>query len=114
MGAGWRRRNDWPSTAESRLPVVDYVAKGEGPWRWYDHVNPGLVATMLELGAQPARAVTALLTWWVLNVRWSAYRAKDVANVGGLLRSGGAVITERDRELAAEAGVPAVAAALDA
>jgi uncharacterized protein len=69
---------------------------------------------MLDLGAPPARALTALLSWWVLNVRWAGYRAKDVVSVVELLRAGAAVVTERDRELAAEAGVPAVVEAVGA
>jgi hypothetical protein len=77
-------------------------------------VLPATVATMLDLGAPPARALTALLNWWVLNVRWAGYRAKDVVNVVELLRAGAAVVTERDRELAAEAGVPAVVEAVGA
>jgi hypothetical protein len=48
------------------------------------------------------------------NVRWAAYRKGEVVNVIEVLRSGGAVVGARDRQLASEAGVSAVAAALDA
>jgi hypothetical protein len=75
---------------------------------------PATVATMLDLGAEPAEALTAVLNWWVANVRWAGYRAGEVVNVIEILRSGGATATARDRELATEAGVPAVRAALDA
>ena len=49
-----------------------------------------------------------------VNVRWAGYRAKDVVRVVEVLRAGAAVVTERDRELAAEAGVPAVVEAVGA
>lgn len=77
-------------------------------------VLPATVAALLELGAQPARAVTFLLGWWVPNVRWAAYRADEVVDVIEVLRVGGAVVSDRDRELATEAGVLKVVAALDA
>lgn len=77
-------------------------------------VLPATVATMLELGAEPAAALTAALTWWVANVRWAGYRAGEVVRVAEILRAGGAVVTARDRELADEAGVSAVVAALGA
>lgn len=73
---------------------------------------PATVGTLLELGAQPARALDVLLIWWTANVRWSAYRDKDVARIVAILRAGGAVVTDRHRELAREAGVPLVEAAL--
>ena len=75
-------------------------------------VLPASVGTLLELGAQPARALDALLVWWSVNVRWSGYRATEVAGVVGILRAGGAVVTDRHTELAAEAGAEAVRAAL--
>ncbi len=75
-------------------------------------VLPASVGTLLELGAQPARALDALLVWWSVNVRWSGYRATEVAGVVGILRAGGAVVTDRHAELAAEAGAGAVLAAL--
>jgi hypothetical protein len=77
-------------------------------------ILPATVATMLDLGAEPAKALTALLVWWAANARWFGYRAKEVVNVIERLRAGGAVVTTRDRELATEAGVSTVAAVLDA
>jgi hypothetical protein len=77
-------------------------------------ILPATVATMLDLGAEPAKALAALLVWWAANARWFGYRAKEVVNVIECLRAGGAVVTTRDRELATEAGVSTVAAALDA
>lgn len=72
------------------------------------------VAALLERGAEPAMALTALLTWWVTNVRWAGYRAGEVVRVLEILRAGGAVVTARDRELANEAGVSAVVDAVGA
>ncbi|MBJ7336905.1 ankyrin repeat domain-containing protein [Mycolicibacterium sp.] len=77
-------------------------------------VLPSTVATLLDLGAEPAKALTALLIWWAANVRWAAYRRGDVVRVVDLLRAGGAVVAPGDRELATEAGVSEVVAALDA
>jgi hypothetical protein len=77
-------------------------------------VLPATVATMLELGANPAGALSALLNWWSVNVRWVGYRAVDVVAVIEALRAGGAVVGERDLELATEAGIPTVVAALSA
>jgi ankyrin repeat protein len=74
---------------------------------------PATVAAMLDLGAQPAQAISALLVWWTVNVRWAAYRADDVVDVIEILRAGGAAITDRHRELATEAGVPKVSAVLE-
>lgn len=73
---------------------------------------PATLATLLDLGAEPARALTALLVWWSANVRWAGYRAGDVVEVVELLRIGGAAITDRDRELATQASHAKVAAAL--
>lgn len=75
---------------------------------------PATVAALLDLGADPARALSALLTWWVANVRWAGYRAGDVVRVVEILRAGGAVVTAGDRELANEAGVFAVVDAVGA
>ncbi len=69
---------------------------------------------MLDLVAEPAKAVTVLLNWWAANVRWAAYRKGEVVNVIELLRAGSAVVTARDRELATEAGISEVVAVLDA
>jgi uncharacterized protein len=73
---------------------------------------PASVATLLELGADPARALTTTLLWWTSNVRWAGYRALEVVAVIELLRVGGAVVTDRDRELAQQAGNAAVVTAL--
>jgi uncharacterized protein len=73
---------------------------------------PATVATMLELGAEPAHALDALLVWWTANVRWAAYRAKEVVSMVELLRAGGATVTKHHFELAADAGVLTVANAL--
>jgi uncharacterized protein len=73
---------------------------------------PASVGTLLELGAQPARALDALLVWWSVNVRWAGYRAAEVTGVIEILRAGGAEVTGRHGELAAEAGVDLVRAAL--
>jgi hypothetical protein len=73
---------------------------------------PATVATLLELGAEPANALDALLAWWSVNVRWAAYRAGEVVAVIDLLRAAGAPITERHRELAAAAEVAPVVDAL--
>jgi hypothetical protein len=75
---------------------------------------PSTVAAMLELGAEPAKALTALLNWWAVNVNWAGHRAGEVVKVIERLRAGGAVVTTRDRELATEAGVSTVVAVLDA
>lgn len=76
-------------------------------------ILPATVAVMLDLGADPARSLDALMTWWVTNVRWAAYRAGEVVDVVEILRVGGAAVTDRNRELAAEAGILTVGAALD-
>lgn len=73
---------------------------------------PATVATMLELGAHPGRALDALLVWWSLNARWVGYRAGVVVELIEILRAGGATVTERHLELAAQADVAAVSAAL--
>lgn len=75
---------------------------------------PATVATMLDLGARAAEALGALLVWWAVNVRWAGYRVDDVVDVVEILRAGGAAITDRHRELAGEAGVERVTAALSA
>lgn len=75
---------------------------------------PATIATMLDLGATPAGALTAVLVWWSVNVRWAAYRRGEVAEVVEILRAGGAVVDQRDRELAVNAVVPEVISALDA
>lgn len=73
---------------------------------------PATVGTMLDLGAQPARALDALLVWWSLNARWFGYRADAVAGLIEILRAGGAAVTPRHLELAAGTGNESVTAAL--
>jgi hypothetical protein len=67
---------------------------------------------MVDLGADPARGLDALLSWWAVGVRYAEYRAGDVADVIDILRAGGADVTDRHRELAASAGASQVEAAL--
>jgi hypothetical protein len=52
------------------------------------------------------------LVWWSSNARWLGYRAGVVVEIVELLRAGGATVTERQLELAAQADVAAVSAAL--
>ena len=75
-------------------------------------ILPATVAAMVELGADPGRGLDALLSWWSVGVRSAGYRAADVADVIDVLRTGGAAVTERHRELAAGAGASQVEAAL--
>jgi hypothetical protein len=75
---------------------------------------PATVATLLDVGAQPAAALTSVLVWWAVNVRWAKYRASEVVTVIEVLRAGGAVVGDRDRELTAEGDAETVVAALDA
>jgi hypothetical protein len=75
---------------------------------------PATVATFLNLGAAPANALTAVLVWWAANISWAKYRAGVVVDVIETLRAGGAVVSDRHRQMAAKGEVEAVAAALDA
>jgi hypothetical protein len=75
-------------------------------------ILPATVAAMVELGADPARGLDALLSWWAVGARFAGYRAGDVADVIDILRAGGAEVTDRHRELAATAGASQVEAAL--
>ncbi|WP_101946710.1 ankyrin repeat domain-containing protein [Mycobacterium sp. 3519A] len=76
-------------------------------------ILPATVAALVELGADPGAGLDALLPWWAgVGARYSGYRAGDVAAVVEILRSGGAEVTDRHRELAAEAGASQVEAAL--
>jgi uncharacterized protein len=75
-------------------------------------ILPATVAALVDLGADPGRGLEALLSWWVVGVRFAGYRARDVADVIDVLRAGGAAVTERHRELAASAGASQVEAAL--
>ncbi|MEO3759482.1 ankyrin repeat domain-containing protein [Mycobacterium sp. B14F4] len=75
-------------------------------------ILPATVAAMVELGADPARGLDALLSWWTDGARLSGYRAGPVSEVVGILRGAGAEVTERHRELAAATGASQVVAAL--
>jgi uncharacterized protein len=76
-------------------------------------VLPATVAAMVELGADADRGLDALLLWWAATgARYAGYRATDVAEIVGILRAGGAKVTDRHRELAAEAGASQVESAL--
>jgi hypothetical protein len=74
-------------------------------------VLPATVTTMIELGADARRGLDALMAWWAIaGARYNGYRAGDVSDVIEILRTGGAEVTGRHRELAA--GASAVEAAL--
>ncbi len=75
-------------------------------------ILPATVAAMVEVGADAGRGLDALLAWWAVGGRFAGYRAAAVAEVIELLRSGGAVVSQRHRELAAAAGASEVEAAL--
>jgi hypothetical protein len=75
-------------------------------------ILPATVAAMVELGADPRRGLDALLSWWPFGIRSAGYRAGDVADIIDILRAGGADVTERHRDLAANAGASQVEAAL--
>jgi uncharacterized protein len=75
-------------------------------------ILPATVAAMIELGADPARGLDAVMSWWAVGVSFAAYRAGDVADVVEILRTGGAEVTDRHRELAASAGASQVEAVL--
>ncbi|MGA5463712.1 ankyrin repeat domain-containing protein [Mycobacterium sp. NPDC050041] len=100
--------------AESGADVDATTTSGQRPIEAAaTRLLPATVATLLDLGAEPARALTTTLAWWAANMRWFGYRAGEVVDVVDILLAGGAAITDRDRELAARAGDPAVVAALD-
>ncbi|HET7666367.1 MAG TPA: ankyrin repeat domain-containing protein [Mycobacterium sp.] len=73
-------------------------------------ILPATVAAMVELGADPARGLDGLLSWWATT--GPRYRATDVARIVDILRAGGAEVTHRHRALAADAGASQVEAAL--
>jgi hypothetical protein len=75
-------------------------------------VLPATVAAMVELGADPNRGLDSLMAWWAVGATFNGYRAAAVADVIDLLRAGGATITRRHREQAANAGASEVEAAL--
>jgi hypothetical protein len=49
-------------TEESRMPVADFVAKGEGPWPWYDlgDKRDGTLMVLDALGVDPPAWTTPL------------------------------------------------------
>jgi uncharacterized protein len=76
-------------------------------------ILPATVAAMVELGADPGRGLDALLPWWATaGAPYAGYRAADVADIVDILRTGGAAVTDRHRELAADTGASQVEAAL--
>jgi hypothetical protein len=76
-------------------------------------ILPATVAALVELGADPNRGLDALLPWWAaVGTRYAAHRAGDVADIVDILRAGGAAVTDRHRELAADTGASQVEAAL--
>lgn len=75
-------------------------------------VLPATVAAMVELGADPGRGLDSLMAWWSVGAKYNGYRAAAVAEVVDLLRAGGAEVSRRHRELAANAGASEVEAAL--
>jgi hypothetical protein len=75
-------------------------------------ILPATVAAMVELGADPDRGLDSLLAWWSVGSTFNGYRAVAVAELVDLLRAGGAEVSQRHRELAANAGASEVEAAL--
>ncbi|MFV9636012.1 ankyrin repeat domain-containing protein [Mycobacterium neumannii] len=75
-------------------------------------VLPATVAALVDHGADPGRGLDALMSWWAMGGKVSADRAGVVADVVDVLRTGGAEVTARHRELATGAGVTQVTAAL--
>jgi hypothetical protein len=113
----WSSHDDYGRTIteESRIDVASFVAKGEGPWPWYDlgDKRDGTLMVLDALGADPGRGLDALRPWWATTgARYAGYRADEVADIVAILRTGGAAVTDRHRELAADAGASQVEAAL--
>jgi hypothetical protein len=52
------------------------------------------------------------MAWWSVCAKFNGYRAAAVAEVVDLLRAGGAEVSQRHCELAANAGASEVEAAL--
>jgi uncharacterized protein len=75
-------------------------------------ILPATAAAMVDLGADPTRGLDALMAWWSMGARYAAHRAEDVTDVIDILRAGGANVTDRHRDLAADAGASQVEAAL--
>jgi hypothetical protein len=73
---------------------------------------PATVAAMVELGADPGRGLDSLLAWWAVSAKFNGYRSGRVVEVIDILRAGGAEVSQRHHELAAEAAASDVEAAL--
>lgn len=73
---------------------------------------PATVAAMVELGADPGRGLDSLLSWWAVGATFNGYRSGRVVELIGILRAGGAEVSQRHRELAADAAASDVEAAL--
>jgi hypothetical protein len=65
-------------TEETRLPVDDFVARGEGPWPWYDlgDKREGVLTVLEALGVDPP-AWTAPLPEEILNLFEQASRGSS-------------------------------------
>jgi uncharacterized protein len=75
-------------------------------------ILPATVAAMVDLGADAGRGLDSLMAWWAVGAAFNGYRAAAVVEVVEGLRAGGAVVSARHRELAANAGASEVEAAL--
>lgn len=75
-------------------------------------ILPATVTAMVELGADPNRGLDSLMAWWAVGAKFNGYRAAAVADVVDLLRAGGAAVSQRHYEHAANAGASEVEAAL--
>ncbi len=73
---------------------------------------PATVAAMVELGADPGRGLDSLLSWWAVGATSNGYRSGRVVELIDILRAGGAEVSQRHRELAADAAASDVEAAL--
>lgn len=73
---------------------------------------PDTVCALVELGADPVRGLDALLGSWAAASAFNGSRAAEVAGVVDVLRAGGAMVSQRHRELAAHAGASEVEVAL--
>ncbi|MCV7298822.1 ankyrin repeat domain-containing protein [Mycobacterium barrassiae] len=73
---------------------------------------PATVAAMIELSADPGRGLDSLLAWWAVGAKFNGYRSGRVVELIDILRAGGAEVSPRHRELAADAAAPDVEAAL--
>jgi len=75
-------------------------------------ILPATVAAMVDLGADAGRGLDSLMAWWAAGAAFNGYRSAAVVEVVDVLRAGGAVVSARHRELAANAGASEVEAAL--